>query len=296
VGVKRLAATAVILGLLGGCGRKPAEPPDHPRLAPGVALRDVTFVSAALHREMRYRVALPASVAASRELSVIYLLHGGGGRFQDWSNYSDVCEFVRAGLILVMPQGDYSYYVNAAERPADRYEDYIVEDLRADVESRFPAAKDRARRAIAGVSMGGFGSIRIALGHPDLFSFAGALSAPVDVPRRPFSFRRPRQYWAHREIFGPWNSAARRRNDPFVLARGADPAAAPYFFLACGDQEGLLPANRAFAAVLAHRHVRYEFHVTRGGHDWNQWNRELPRLFDCLLARLGSASLRSGAR
>ena len=87
-------------------------------------------------------------------------------------------------LILVMPEGQSSYYVNSAERLQDRYEDYIVEDLVADVERRFPvAAKNREQRAIAGVSMGGYGAMTLALKHPDLFIFAGG-SAPLWMSRR----------------------------------------------------------------------------------------------------------------
>jgi enterochelin esterase-like enzyme len=71
-----------------------------------------------------------------------------------------------------------------------------------------------------------------------------------------------------------------------VLARAADPARTPYLFLSCGDQEGLLPANRNFAALLESHHFRYEFHVVPGGHDWNQWNQRLPGLFESLGKRL----------
>jgi putative tributyrin esterase len=267
---------------LTGCGDKATERPDHPRLSSNVVLRDVVFRSAALGREMRYRVALPASVEPHKKLPAAYLLHGGGGDYRDWSNYSDVTRFVQTNLVLVMPQGDYSYYVNAARRPEDRYEDYIVEDLLSDAETRFPIAGDRMRRAIVGISMGGFGAIKIALSHPDLFVFSGALSAAIDVPRRPFSVKRIPQYWAHRSIFGPWGSAARHGNDPFLLARSADSGKAPYLFLVCGDKEGLLPTNRDFAAVLKQRHLPYEFHIAAGGHDWNQWNEQLPHVFERL--------------
>ena len=78
---------------------------------------------------------------------MVYLLHGGGGGFRDWSNYSDVARFAEAGLLLVMPEGESSYYTNAVDPPQDRYEDYIVHDLIADVESRFPVATGRANIA-----------------------------------------------------------------------------------------------------------------------------------------------------
>jgi putative tributyrin esterase len=252
-------------------------------LTSGVKMIDVTFHSAALNRDMPYRAIVPAAILPNKKLPVIYLLHGGGGGFHDWSNYSDVAGYAERGLILVMPEGNSSYYTNSVERTQDRYEDYIVHDLIADAENRFPAASGREHRAIAGPSMGGFGAVVLALKHPDLFIFAGGLSSALDVPSRPFSIKRMGQYRQHSSIFGPWGGQSRRASDPFVLIRATDAAQAPYLFLACGDQEGLLPTNRRFAAMLQARHFSYEFHTVAGGHDWNQWNRNVPALMKSVL-------------
>jgi putative tributyrin esterase len=285
-----IACLCSLLLLLIGCNKKKEEAPDRPRLTPNVVMRDVTFHSAALHLDMSYRVVLPATIPAGTRLPVVYLLHGGGGSFRDWSNYSDSARFAERGLILVMPEGDESYYVNAAERPQDRYEDYIVNDLIADVESKFPVAAGRSTRAIAGVSMGGFGAVKLALSHRDLFVFAAGISPSIDVPSRPFSVRRISQWRHHSSIFGAWGSQTRHDGDPFVLARKVDVAQMPYLFLTCGDKEGLLPANRNFALLLGQRHFRYEFHVVPGGHDWNQWDQRLPGVFQRLFEYIGSKS------
>jgi S-formylglutathione hydrolase FrmB len=245
-------------------------------------MRDVTFHSAALERDVTYRVILPAHVEAGKRLPAVYVLHGGGADFHSWSNDSDVARFAEQGFILVMPEGASSYYVNAARRPRDRYEDYVVHDLIGDVESRFPASHQRQDRAIAGVSMGGFGAITLSLKHPDLFIFAAGLSPAIDVPTRPFSWHRWGQWRRYRAIFGPWNGQYQRNNDPFVLAQRVDPAKAPYFFITCGEQEGLLPANRKFATLLAQRQFKYEFHAVPGGHNWNQWNARLDEVFSRL--------------
>jgi len=279
---------AAIWILSAGCARnEPAGKPDHPRLTPQVTFHDVTFPSAALNREMPYRVILPANSSADRMLPVVYLLHGGGGGFRDWSNYSDVAHFAERGLLLVMPEGGSSYYTNAVDPAHDRYEDYVTEDLIADVEGRFPAAPGRANRAIIGVSMGGFGAVKIGLRHPDLFVFVGGISSAIDVPRRAFTIRRLQQSRHYQAIFGPSGSQTRRDNDPLVLVRTVNPDTAPYLFLACGEQESLLPPNREFAALLAERHFQYEFHTVPGGHEWNQWNSWLPALFETLKERMG---------
>jgi putative tributyrin esterase len=139
-----------------------------------------------------------------------------------------------------------------------------------------------------GVSRGGFGALKLALRHPELFVFAGGISSAIDVPRRAFSIKRLQQSLGYNSIFGPNGSQTRRDSDPFVLLRTADPLAAPYFFLTCGEQEGLLPANREFAALLQQHHFRNEFHTVAGGHNWNQWNGWLPSLFQSLTEHLNA--------
>ena len=124
-----------------------------------MTLRDVTFRSAALNRDMQYRVVLPLRLTPGQKLQAVYLLHGGGGGFRDWSNYSDVARFAESGLVLVMPEGGSSYYTNAVDPPQDRYEDYIVQDLIRDVESRLPGGngpfEPRDHRRVHGGLRGG---------------------------------------------------------------------------------------------------------------------------------------------
>jgi S-formylglutathione hydrolase FrmB len=286
-----LPALGVLAILLAGCHSDKLPNLDHPRLAQGVALQDVKFFSASLQREMRYRVFLPATVAPGQLLPVVYLLHGHGDNYRDWSNHTDVARYAASsggfgGLILVMPDGDSSYYMNAALRPEDRYEDYLVNDLTADVEGRLPAAKGRQSRAIVGVSMGGFAAVKLALSRPELFVFGGAISPAIDVPSRRFSLRRWEQSLRFRSIFGPENSETRRKSDPFILVDSADPARTPYLYLTAQDQEPLLEPNQRFVARLKQRGYSYEFHTQPGGHDWGEWNRQLPGCFKSLLQHL----------
>lgn len=280
---------AVLALLLDGCTTVQIDFPisDHPRLTPNVSSRDVTFLSSSLRHHITYRVIFPASISQGQKLPVIYLLHGGGGSYRDWSNYSGVARYAEQGYLLVMPEGGNSYYTNSVERPKDKYENYIVKDLIADVETRFPVVPRRDARAIVGVSMGGFGAVKIALKHPDLFGFAAGLSSALDVPSRPFSIRRAPQYHGHAQIFGPWGSQTRQQNDPLLLVQTSNAAATPYMFLTCGDREGLLVINRKFATVLKQRAFHYEFHIVPGGnHDWNQWDSQLPAVFTALSQHL----------
>ena len=119
-----------------------------------------------------------------------------------------------------------------------------------------PRTVSGPKRAIVGVSMGGYGAIKLGFHHPELFAFVAAISAAVDVPRRPFTIRRLRQARHYDLIFGPSGGRTRRANDPFALARAANPVDAPSFYLSCGDQEGLLAPNREFGELLAQRSLQ----------------------------------------
>ncbi len=262
----------VALELLTACKHVSQLRPDHPRLVPGLRLQDVVFKSSALGRPMHYRVLLPANLPASRSLPVVYLLHGATNNYQTWSNESDVAEYAGKDLILVMPDGDLSYYVNAVEVKDDRYEDYVTHDLIADVESRFPTRKDRAGRAIVGVSMGGYAAVYYALKRPELFVFAGALSPAVDVPGRRFSWKYPFQSWRFRRIFGPAGSSERKALDPFQIVQTADPRVTPYIYLTAGEQEPLLEPIRRFATRLDRRGFVHSLQAKPGGHDWTEWD------------------------
>jgi len=239
---------------------------------------------------MPYRVFLPANLPSTGRFPAVYLLHGGGSNFRSWSNDSDVSRYALKGLILVMPDGDESYFMNEVESPRDKYEDYITKDLLADVEGRFPARNDRAGRAIIGISMGGFASVEYAFSHPELFAFVGALSPSIDVPFRHYSFRRLGQWWKFRTIFGPAGSKERAARDPSTLIRTASAQATPFIYLTAGTQEPLLEPNRQFAALLKQHRIVYEFHTAPGGHDWSQWNAQIPGCFTSLLQHLGMST------
>ena len=277
-----LVLMALVL-LLAGCKKPPAPLLDHPRSFPGVAIKDVTFFSAALGREMPYRVYLPSDMKAGTALPVVYLLHGGNGGFRDWSNYSDVGLHAKRGLVLVMVEGAFSYYMNAANKPSDRYEDYLTVDLIHDVETRFPVSTNRTGRTVIGISMGGFAAIEFALDRPDLFAFAGAFSPSIDILHRRFHLN---SWWRIRTIFGPGGSAARRARDPFVLVQSADPGKTPYLYITAGEQEPLLAPIRRFTGLLKERAFAYEFHTKPGGHDWGEWDAQVPGCFDSLMMHI----------
>jgi putative tributyrin esterase len=290
IGPVVLCVVALCVAALSGCRNNAPQKPDEPHFGDGVRMQDVTFYSAALGRTMPYRVFLPANLTPGKKLPVVYLLHGGNGSFRDFSNNSNVNKFALdgSGMILVMPEGEFSYWFNAVGKPQDRFQDYVTNDLIADVESRFPAARDRNHRAVVGISMGGWAAVKLALDHPGLYGFACGISPAIEATHRGFSPFAIGQWLRLKEIFGPVGGPVRVANDPFELVKTADPAKTPFLYLTSGANEPLLVPIRRFVGLLEQRHFAYAFAIKPGGHDWGDWDSQLPGCFAAMEEHLGS--------
>src|SRR4029077_1401425 len=119
-------------------------------------------------------------------------------------------------LIVVIPEAECSYYTNAKHKRHARWEDAITLDLPGDVEGRFPVLKGREHTGIAGISMGGYGAVKLALKHPELYGFAGNMSGSLDITRRAASVPRWGQTWRIWMTFGV-RPSTRRDEDVFDL-------------------------------------------------------------------------------
>ena len=268
-----------------GSGCRNAEAPARTvELPAATVLHDTTFHSEALGRDVTYRVIAPASFQAEQRVRIVYLLHGLGRDFREWSEWSSIAELAAKGYVLVMPEGGASFYVNSAMVPQDRYEDFITHDLIGDAEKGLPRPVEPLDRAIVGVSMGGYGAIVLSLKHPGLYGFAGALSPPVEVTARPFRLLKLSNSLGFRRVFGPAGSATRIADDPFMLERKAEAGRTTFLFLSAGESEPLLEPIKRFEVLLQARNISHEFRTQPGGHDWAQWNAQLPELIKSLEA------------
>jgi S-formylglutathione hydrolase FrmB len=253
-------------------------------------LRNDSVASAALGRTMKYLVLVPEGYDPSRErYRVLYLLHGLGGDYLDWSTRTDIARFTRSlPLIVVMPEGENAWYTNAAQK-GPRFEDYIAEDLVKDVERKYPVIRARYGRAIAGLSMGGYGALKIALKHPDTFAAAGSFSAALGVTDPAFDEGMTAFKDQLYTIYGPAGSDTRASNDVIAIANKASVAGAPAIYVDCGTTDGFLDSNRALAAVLQKRGFAYEYHETGGAHAWDYWNRRLEAFLPWLMTAFRTA-------
>ena len=167
-------------------------------LAPTAALAQehlstVEFYSPAVERTMKYNILLPAGYDGSDErYPVLYLLHGLTQNYTAWSRPgAPAYAGLFSDLIVVMPDGGNSWYVNYAESAGGQrndWEDHIIEDVIGHVDENFRTISRREGRAITGLSMGGYGSLTLGLHHPEMFisigSTSGAISYGRDAARR----------------------------------------------------------------------------------------------------------------
>jgi putative tributyrin esterase len=239
-------------------------------------LKDSDFVSKSLGRTMHYRVLLPGNYGSGEQkYPVLYLLHGLYGNYKDWTDRTAVAKYVEnVALIIVMPDANDSWYTNWATDPAQKYEDYIIKDLLAEIESHYRTINTRQGRWIAGLSMGGYGALKFGLKYPELFSvvgsFSGALNAADDLYAQVSSFAAQLL-----KVYGPPDNRARMDNDIFETVKFSNPEKLPYLYLSCGTADRFLSTNREFVASLPARKIRYEYHERPGAHEWPFWDSSL---------------------
>jgi putative tributyrin esterase len=232
---------------------------------------DVHFRSESTDRLFWYRIIVPKSGQKER-LPVLYLLHGANSGPVEIMERSDVVKLSSAShLITVLPDADFSYYTNSKHKRHARWQDAMTEELPRDVKGRFSVLEDREHTGIAGISMGGYGAVKIALKHPELYAFAGSMSGALDITRRPASLRRWGQPWRIWNIFGAqWS--ARRDEDVFNLLETNRQMQRTTWFESCGKDDPLISINERFTRKLRKSGENVQLIVTPGGHDWQSWN------------------------
>lgn len=269
------------------------------RDATGRLYRAVAFESKLVGASLPYNVILPTDYerasSKGKRYPVLYLLHGLGGSANDWvSNRAHLADYAaQYPFIIIVPEGKDGWYTDGSVAN-EKFESYFVEELIPDVDRRFRTIASREGRAVAGLSMGGYGSLKFALKHPELFAFAGsmsgALAAPSWTPEMPLpEFIKP----SIARVFGPAGSDVRRANDIYRLARELTPervAALPYLYLDCGTEDFLISNSRDFSALLIEKKVPHEFRELPGTHSWPYWDRQVQEVLRIAAHKLSAPS------
>ena len=239
-----------------------------------------------LKQAMRYCVYLPSGYDAGagehppRRYPVLYFLHGLGDNEQTlfnsggWTLLDELRSQHKAGdFLIVAPEGRRSFYVNSADGTF-LYSDFFLREFMPYIEGKYRIRSGRANHAISGISMGGYGALRFAFAHPELFSAVSAQSAALITES-------PQQLNAAAKtglpilgvlgpVFGsPINAAHWNANNPFVLAKQNAAAlhrTTIYFNCGQNDNYGFERGAAALHDELDKEHVKHEYHPYPGDH------------------------------
>ena len=239
------------------------------------------LTSKLMGREMPYRVILPVKYDLNKDARypVIYLLHGLTGHYNNWTELSKLVDHAaRFDAILVTPEGENGWYTDHSSKPDEKWESYIISELIPEIDKSFRTISSRDKRAIAGLSMGGYGSIKFGLKYPDKFvavgSFSGALGAASYTEKLiPGAIGKTID-----GIFGPVGSDTRKSNDIFEIVRSLPPEktkALPFIYLDCGTEDFLFQNNRDFVSLLIEKKVPHEYRQLPGAHNWQYWDKQV---------------------
>ncbi len=323
------------------CSSAPSSTPAVTEATPPVTIAakgevvHTSFDSKALGVTKDVVVYLPAGYAAQPDTRwpVFYYLHGLTGDERNWSgglNLDETADAMNLGAIVVMPDGDDGFYTDSVT-PRDydacmadgtglfvpsapkrstcvrtpNYEQYIVNDLISWVDATYRTIPEKKARAIAGLSMGGFGALKLALRHPDLFAatashsgvdallyqgpdpyVAGKVVLAEDLTKAP---KDPFTQWLV-GIFGP-DLANWRANDPASLVEKLEPGTLA-IYLDCGTEDGFRLHNGAqyLHDLLLAKEIDHAWYLGPGKHDGAFWRERVPHSLAFLAMHTGAST------
>ena len=270
-----------------------------------MALIQVNYLSKALFRTVPVNVIIPSDKISFETMDylpapeggypTLYLLHGLLGNYTDWVSGTRIQRWAEdAGLAVVMPSGDNSFYVNGQTANND-YGAFIGEELPRVMRQMFPLSHRREDTFIAGLSMGGFGAIRNGMKHAETFSRIIGLSAAIHFFDPDYD-----SVAGEESAFGSLTEAAQTdKNHHVVLEQlkervDAGEVEAPAFYLACGTQDSLMGVNRSFLADVEAAGFEVDWDEEDRGHDWDFWDSQIKKVIDWLPLGRAEGGMGSG--
>ena len=228
--------------------------------ATGTELRDQTIKSTVLGRTMKYSVYLPKGYDKSKEYPVLYMLHGANGSNNDWLNGGKInanastaaSDGTAPEMIVICPDcGGDNFYCDNYKGNDIKYMTYFFTEFLPTVENLYAVKKDRASRAIGGLSMGGFGSLYYGLLHPEMFSYVYACSPATYIDGAP---------------------------NLYELLSKADVSKLPGITIEIGTEDFLYESAGSFKQALDAKKVPNEYITRAGTHDWPFWAACTPKI------------------
>jgi S-formylglutathione hydrolase FrmB len=243
--------------------------------------------SSILNKEVPYAIYLPADYENSeRTYPVVYLLHGYGDNYASWIQFGEVNRYADKAIaegtippmIIVMPEGDTSWYINAYNGKYN-YEDFFVKEFIPSIEKTWRIKSQKKYRGIAGLSMGGYGTLIYSLKYPELFAAAAPLSSGVFTDDQIAAMNDDR--WERRQghLFGHGLKGKDRLNNSWynnsvlklVENNSTEDLSKVRYWIDCGDDDFLTKGNCLLHLALVDKNVPHEFRVRNGAHSWSYW-------------------------
>ena len=246
-------------------------------------IETVELQSKLVNKTLPYNVILPAdyNTSSTTRYPVLYLLHGLTGHYSDWVARTNIADYAaQYRMIVVTPEGNDGWYTDSAIVVTDKYETYILRELIPDVQQRYRTIEARYGRGIAGLSMGGYGSLKFGLKSPSTFIFAGSMSGALGVARFTEKETTASGWGTSLQLFGAADSETRKANDLFQIINQLSPArisALPFFYFDCGTEDSplIFPYNRELAVLMSEKKIAHEYRELPGDHSWGYWDKQV---------------------
>jgi enterochelin esterase-like enzyme len=253
----------------------------------GKVIEEQNIKSDILKRNVKYTIYLPADYETSnRSYPVVYLLHGYGDDHTGWLQFGEVNRYADKAIaegkippmIIVMPDAGATFYINSFDGKQN-YEDFFFKEFMPDVEREYRIKASKKYRAVAGLSMGGFGTLVYSLKHPEMFSTAAALSAAVRTDDDFMAIPDARWAEVYSKVFGQDLKGSERLNATWknnsilglVQSKSTDELKTVRYWIDCGDDDALSKGNSLLHIALAEKKVPHEFRIRDGAHTWTYW-------------------------
>jgi S-formylglutathione hydrolase FrmB len=232
-----------------------------------MAFVDWHYFSTALGKQTSAYVILPE--VGTGPYPVLYLLHGMSDDHTIWLRRTSIERYVATlPLIVVMPNGERSFYCDAVE--GYPFGTAIGVELVDRVDRTFPTHAERSGRATAGLSMGGYGALRLALTYPERFCAAVSHSGALGFGHRKVGHDGKPLSPEYLRILG--ENPMGGQNDLHALVTTIPPDKLPALRIDCGTEDFLLDANREYHSHLKAEGIPHEYEEHPGAHNWDYWD------------------------
>lgn len=251
-----------------------------------MALLNVSFFSDVLGMCMQMEVILPQKTSGQigmegktieGKIPTLYLLHGMSDDHTIWQRRTSIERYVsEMGIAVVMPTTHLGWYTDMAY--GHRYWTFISKELPEICQSFFNnLSTKREDNFVAGLSMGGYGALKMGLAASETFGAVAALSAATDVTDICSNLKTEEEKNFWRTIFGDFNQVENSENDLFALASKlkASEKPLPKIYMWCGTEDFLYKQNTKMKEHLTNLGFDLTYEESPGDHQWKYWDEKI---------------------